>query len=73
MLALTTDSLSARPGVVALRRGSTRVVVRWRPSTTPTVEWTGEQSGARHVVRFEITATEALTYDIEIHNAADRR
>ncbi|HKG95466.1 MAG TPA: alginate lyase family protein, partial [Gemmatimonadaceae bacterium] len=70
LLLLPSDSLSARPGLVELRRGAAWVALRWAPATSARVERTAERSGGRRVVAVAIPATGALTYDIEIHAAA---
>jgi hypothetical protein len=72
LLALPTDEITARPGLVELRRGTATVAVRWAPATTATVERTAETSGARRVVAVAIPATGELTYDIEIRTGDGR-
>jgi hypothetical protein len=66
LLALPSDEITARPGLVELRRGDTRVAVRWAPATVAAVEHTAETSGARRVVAVAIPGDGALTYAVEI-------
>ncbi len=63
---LASDSLSVKPGIVELRRGTARVVVRWSPATSAVVERTEERSGERRVVAVSIPANGKLTYDLEV-------
>jgi hypothetical protein len=73
LLALPTDSIVARPGVLTLRRGGARVVVRWAPASAAAVTRTGESSGPRRVVAVAIRGSGALTYDIELYGSGGAR
>ena len=66
LLALPSDSLTSRDGVVELRRGGARFTIRWRPSSRATIERTKEESGVRRVVAVAIPAQDSLVYDLEI-------
>jgi hypothetical protein len=66
LLLLSSDSLETAKGVVTLRRGGTRVTVRWSPANLPAVERTAERSGDRRVVAISVSATNSLTYDITV-------
>lgn len=70
LLTLPSDSLTTNVGVLALRRGVRRVVVRWRPASTAVVEHTQERSGIHQVVGVGIPATGELHYDIEVAGAS---
>ena len=73
LLLLPSDSLSTHAGEMELARGSTRLRLRWRPATDPTVRRTDEQSGRRRVVAVAIPATDSLVYDVEVVTGPARR
>lgn len=73
LLALDDDVLDARSGVVTLRRGAARVVVRWAPASAATLTRTDERVGDARVAALAIPAAGTLTYDIQIQRAGGER